>query len=423
MDVPVMLNPQLGSPTSSGAESTTVDFNKSENDGFSRHFKKNIDQLDSERAEPRASAEKKPEKVDNIRPLADSNRADEAAVSSETVTNESVRLERIPTVIEGLPNGLEHIIEEATLLEQAPGLSTAIGVISDKRNLSTGSLGITIGGNELPQAADAQVMLNNDQVAAPNKEIVFDPLSQAIESSVQIAALTAGHLPAEKVGFNGKNSVAEGFNLLSVPLSLGKSNPADVLDVVGARVQKTVPDINSLTTLAKGVDSPLPGMVVLAAEPGQTQQISTDKPSFQLDTPMNNPKWGENFTQRVQWLVNQSMSGAQIRLNPQHMGPIEVRIQMQNEQATVSFTAQHGATREAIDAALPRLREMFNEQNVNVVDIDVSQHSFAEQREQQASNNEETHSGELDRDADDSIFDQQRNEQEREYNGLFSEFA
>lgn len=421
MDVPVMLNPQLGSPTNSGAESTIVDYSKSENNGFSRHFKKNIDQLDTKRAESRASAEKKPEKVDNIRPLADANSVHEAAVSSETVTNESVKLERIPTVIEGLPNGFEHLIEETSLLEQAPGLSTAIGVISDKRNLSIGE---EISGNELPQAADAQVMLNNDQGAIPNKEIVFDPLSQAIESSAQIAALTAGHLPAEKVSVNGKNSVVEGFNLLSVPLSLGKSTAADVLDVVGVRVQKTVPDVNSLTTLAKGVDSPMPGMVVLAAEPGQTQQISTDKPSLQLDTPMNNTKWGENFTQRVQWLVNQSMSGAQIRLNPQHMGPIEVRIQMQNEQATVSFTAQHGATREAIDAALPRLREMFSEQNVNVVDIDVSQHSFAEQREQQASNNEEAHSGELARDdASDSIFDQQDNEQEREYNGLFSEFA
>ncbi len=81
---------------------------------------------------------------------------------------------------------------------------------------------------------------------------------------------------------------------------------------------------------------------------------------------------GDSFNQRIHWLVNQSVSGAEIRLNPQHMGPVEVRIQMQNDQATVSFTAQHAATKEAIDAALPRLREMLNEQNVNVVEMDVS---------------------------------------------------
>ena len=107
------------------------------------------------------------------------------------------------------------------------------------------------------------------------------------------------------------------------------------------------------------------------------------------------------------------------------MGPIEVRIQMQNDQAVVSFTAQHGATREAIDAALPRLREMLSEQNVNVVDIDVSQHSFAEQRDHQMSNNgdDKDHLSNTDQESEDSVFDQQDNEQQRQYSGLFSDFA
>ena len=119
------------------------------------------------------------------------------------------------------------------------------------------------------------------------------------------------------------------------------------------------------------------------------------------------------------------MSGAQIRITPQNMGPIEVRVQMQNDQATIAFTAQHGATREAIDAALPRLREMLSDQNVNVVDVDISQHSFAEQRDQQAESQNADDNGVADGalNADGSIFDQQENNQQRQYNGLFSDFA
>ena len=110
---------------------------------------------------------------------------------------------------------------------------------------------------------------------------------------------------------------------------------------------------------------------------------------------------------------------------PQHMGPIEVRVQMQNDQAMVSFTAQHGATREAIEAALPRLRDMLNEQNVNVVDIDVSQHSFSDQREQASKSQEGgmAQSDEFNRDTGESMFDSQDAEQVRRYTGLFSDFA
>ncbi|OUR86694.1 flagellar hook-length control-like protein, partial [Cycloclasticus sp. 44_32_T64] len=76
-------------------------------------------------------------------------------------------------------------------------------------------------------------------------------------------------------------------------------------------------------------------------------------------------------------------------------------------------------------AALPRLREMLSEQNVNVVDIDVSQHSFAEQRDQQASNSQDGkgHVSNLDGELEESVFDQQENTQQRQYNGLFSDFA
>jgi len=149
----------------------------------------------------------------------------------------------------------------------------------------------------------------------------------------------------------------------------------------------------------------------------------TEKPMLSLDTPMGQPRWGQDFSQRVQWMVNQSVSGAQIRLNPQNMGPVEVRIQMQNDQLSIAFTAQNGVTREAIDAALPRLREMLSEQNVNVVDVDVSQHSFAEQRERQASTNE-GHSEAVDAGEDEgSIFDQADSDQQRTYDGLFSGVA
>lgn len=148
-----------------------------------------------------------------------------------------------------------------------------------------------------------------------------------------------------------------------------------------------------------------------------------EKPMLSLETPMSHSRWGQDFNQRVQWVVKQSMSGAQIRLNPQHMGPVEVRVQVNNDQTTISFTAQHGATREAIDAALPRLRDMLSQQDVNVVDVNVSQHSFAEQREQQAANGDANSEGLMtDEETVESLFEQE-GLAKPVYNGLFSGIA
>jgi flagellar hook-length control protein FliK len=431
MEVPAMLSPQLGHPTSSGADITMSDSSKSGNHGFSEHLEKNVDRLNTGRTETSSVSGEKPGKLGKPKVLANGENEQKVTTTADAVNTEEVESEQILAFDDGLPKGLEH------QLDQIPSYSAAIGVISNKRNAGVDVSKVAASGNELPQAADLGAIFNDGQVGnsdLSNKAIVFDPLSQAKESSVQIAALTAGHLTSEKVRFNGKSSTSEFFNSTPAVLSLDKSQHTEVLGIHLGRVQKTMPDTNSIDALtkevsavnvAKGPDSSLSNMAVLMTGAGQIQQPSTDRASLQLDTPISNPKWAENFSQRVQWVVNQSMSGAQIRLNPQHMGPVEVRIHMQNDQATVSFTAQHGATREAIDAALPRLREMLSEQNVNVVDIDVSQHSFAEQRDQ-ASKNQEGEQGQVNEFAQEdegALFDGSDNQLGRKYNGLFSEFA
>jgi Flagellar hook-length control protein len=138
---------------------------------------------------------------------------------------------------------------------------------------------------------------------------------------------------------------------------LEPSNKSDVLDIALERLQKQSPVASS--TIKPVIDRPVvqassaldvsSGLNLTTSTPGSELKapLLTDKPVIQLNTPVNNASWGDSFNQRIHWLVNQSVSGAEIRLNPQHMGPVEVRIQMQNDQATVSFTAQHAATKEA----------------------------------------------------------------------------
>jgi len=113
-------------------------------------------------------------------------------------------------------------------------------------------------------------------------------------------------------------------------------------------------------------------------------QSSTSAPSglptITLGTPLNQSGWDQALGERIQWMASNKLQGARIRLNPANLGPMEVRVQVQNEQASIQFTSAHGVVREALEAALPRLRDMFDASGVELVDVDVSGQSFAEQQ-------------------------------------------
>lgn len=85
--------------------------------------------------------------------------------------------------------------------------------------------------------------------------------------------------------------------------------------------------------------------------------------------------WGQAVGERIVWLANQQVSVAQLRLDPPDLGPINVRISAQQDQMTVSFTSAQPAVRDALDQNAPRLRELFAEQGLDLVDVDISDHS------------------------------------------------
>ncbi|HSJ48378.1 MAG TPA: flagellar hook-length control protein FliK [Gammaproteobacteria bacterium] len=105
-------------------------------------------------------------------------------------------------------------------------------------------------------------------------------------------------------------------------------------------------------------------------------------PTTAVAVPLGQAGWDRALGEQVQWMVGNRLQGAEIRLNPAHLGPMEVRIQMQNDQANITFTAQHGVAREALEAAIPRLREMLGESGLQLNQVTVSDQSLAEQRRQ-----------------------------------------
>ncbi len=94
-------------------------------------------------------------------------------------------------------------------------------------------------------------------------------------------------------------------------------------------------------------------------------------------TPVDHPEFGQELSQRVVLLARGGVQTAQISLQPADLGPVGVSIQLHGHQAALAFTAAHEATRNALEAALPRLREAFASSGLQLSDATVSGRSHS----------------------------------------------
>lgn len=99
-----------------------------------------------------------------------------------------------------------------------------------------------------------------------------------------------------------------------------------------------------------------------------------------IGLPVSHQKWGQALGQRVTYMVNNQIQQAQITLNPEKLGPVQIKLHVdRDQQVHVVMSAQQGVTREAMEAAMPRLREMLEQSGVDMASVDVTdQQAFSD---------------------------------------------
>lgn len=88
--------------------------------------------------------------------------------------------------------------------------------------------------------------------------------------------------------------------------------------------------------------------------------------------------WTEAVVDRVMWLSSQNLKSAEIQLDPAELGRMEVRIEMNKDQAAqVTFISSNANVRDQLEGQMQRLRDMFSQQGMGQLDVNVSDQSLA----------------------------------------------
>ena len=108
--------------------------------------------------------------------------------------------------------------------------------------------------------------------------------------------------------------------------------------------------------------------------------------SATISTAVSLPNWGDEFSQQVTWMATQRHQSAELHLNPPQLGPLDVVLKMHGDQASAIFSSPHAAVREAIEQALPKLREMLAESGIMLSNAMVNDQTSKNPQDQLASN-------------------------------------
>lgn len=88
--------------------------------------------------------------------------------------------------------------------------------------------------------------------------------------------------------------------------------------------------------------------------------------------------------QKVNVMLAEKLQQAEIQLDPLGLGKMKIQIQMGSDsQANVHFVVQHGQTREMLEQAMPRLRDMLAGQGIQLGQTQVQQQSQQQQQQGQ----------------------------------------
>lgn len=220
-------------------------------------------------------------------------------------------------------------------------------------------------------------------------------------------ALTAAHTGAQ---IEAKKDVA--FAGMMDKMTAAATNKLVGTDEKTAAVATAAPQPNAAALAAMQAPAPLTPANVMPAQ-------------VTINTPVEHEKWGDEFGQKITWLAGTKDQTAELHLNPPQLGPMDVVLKVSGDQATALFTSPHAAVREAIEQALPKLREMMADSGIMLGNATVSDQAPRERQGESDSRSQSSRSGGIGGVADSTASSNPgaRVSQINRHNGIVDTFA
>lgn len=255
-------------------------------------------------------------------------------------------------------------LDQATLSK----LEASVGATDDKAGKNKLGEDSALAENgfaeSLEQAASGkEVIVSSKDVAKPDAELASSKSQAPIE-------LDGMKKPGAKMSA-AEGIVSASASKANTPANEGLPKMADILAASANKNASTAPDLALASRMADSIGANNNVAPSFAANT-QFAQIATVQAKELVAPPVGSQGWDEAVGQKVVWMAAGGQQSAELTLNPPDMGPMRVVLNIDKDQASISFSAQQPEVRQALEAAMPKLREMMSEAGVTVTSSTVS---------------------------------------------------
>jgi len=263
------------------------------------------------------------------------------------------------------------------------------------------------------QPADARPATQSANSAgsteAAREQTGSQPESQQVESGsnadTSVPASLAG-LPAAiaalLAGQRDNKVVEDGTDSLLANANGGKKSPHNASALAGlgknAAEAQTTPELQAKAVVTNAVSATMAALRTADANPAlardgadahtqlqgsamhlhastqvlrptQGMQAATQ---LHVPTPVGQQAWAEDVGNQVRWMLGRAESKAELVLTPPNLGKLEVSISLNGDLTTAQFVASSQAARDALERAMPQLREILEQAGIMLGNADVS---------------------------------------------------
>jgi flagellar hook-length control protein FliK len=172
---------------------------------------------------------------------------------------------------------------------------------------------------------------------------------------------------------------------LAPPHLVAKTAPANALLALAPEPLKEAVAAPVFETASSRSEAPVAfSIAAQATETGSsTPTRGVPEPSAAVQTRVGERAWDQAVGEKLVWMVNQKHQVAQLHLNPPELGPLKISISLDQNQASAQFFSAHASVREALETAMPRLREMLADSGITLGNASVGTEAFREPAQQQ----------------------------------------
>ncbi|MCT8349323.1 flagellar hook-length control protein FliK [Photorhabdus temperata] len=128
---------------------------------------------------------------------------------------------------------------------------------------------------------------------------------------------------------------------------------------------------------------------LLSAGHNQTAQFQLSSASTPLlNAQLGSEEWQQQLNQQIILFNRNGLQQAELRLHPQELGALQIRMSVEDNQAQLHLASAHSHVRAALEAALPGLRHALAESGIQLTQSNVSSDNASPWQQEQRSSSQ-----------------------------------